>query len=457
MPTDLLPTNVDAERFVLGSVQLDDSFYPDVVAVLTPDDFSLEKHRRIFRRMGDLAGRGEHIDRITVATELQKHGELESCDGLAYLVSLDDGLPQVPNIDSYVRIVERLSVRRRGILTFQHMTNRLQTMSEDETETLVDAERMIALLADERDKHRQQWQTPGDVIAAYPGGLQGLVCPPRGGSGIPTPWKGLTEGLTGLHPEELVVLAGRPGMGKSLIGMALCYHAATIGHGAAVFSLEMANDALTTRLIASVARIDALKMRAGYLGPDERRRVLTAADEVAVLPLWMVDDTGARTVPAMTAVLRRLASEGKVPKLIMIDYVQLMVGVNRKHQDRRLELEGISNALKRLARETKTTVILLSQLNRDCEKENRRPQLSDLRECGALEQDADVVLFIHRPEAYAKNYGRAELKGLAELIVAKQRSGPTGKRDLIFFAGQQRFEERTADGRGEPLGELDDE
>jgi replicative DNA helicase len=443
MPIDHLPCHVDAERFVLGSIQLDESFWPDVSAVLGPDDFSLEKHRRICRRMGDLAERGEHIDRMTVSAELQKHGELESCDGLSYLVSLDDGLPQLPNVDSYVRIVQEMSIRRRGILAARHVANRLALTSEDSTEALVDAERMLAALGGERDQHGQ-WQTPADVVEAYPGGLQALLCPPQGGDGIPTPWHGITEALSGLHPADLLIVAGRPGMGKTIVGMQMCHHAASKGHGAAVFSLEMTNPGLYKRLIASVARVDSHKMRAGYLNAEERRRVFAAASEIGDLPLWM-DDTRARTVPAMTARLRRLAAQGKIPKLIMIDHVQLMVGMSRKNQDRRLEIEDISNAMKNMAREFKATVILISQLNRACETRmgDHRPQLSDLRESGALEQDADVVLFVHREEVFQKD--REDLKGQAEFIVAKQRNGVTGRRDMVFLAAQQRFEERAED------------
>jgi replicative DNA helicase len=451
MPLDLAPSNADAERFILATVLLDESFWPDVAAVLKPGDFSTETHQRIFRRMGDLYDRGEHIDRVPLYLELEKHGEAEACGGMSYLASLTDGLPLIPKLDAYIRIVQELSIRRRAILMLHHGINRLAMTSEGSAETLVDTERMLAALGGERDQHGQ-WQTPADVMAAHPGGLQGLLCPPRGGDGVPTPWPAITESLSGLHAGELVIVAGRPGMGKSIVGMHLCHYAASKGHGAAAFSLEMTNDALVTRLIASIARVDAQKMRAGYLNAEERRRVFKAAAEIENRPLWM-DDTRARTVPAMTGRLRRLASQNKIPKLIMIDHVQLMVGMNRKNQDRRLEIEDISNSCKHMAREFKATVILLSQLNRACEIENRRPQLSDLRESGSLEQDADVVLFVHRPEAYAKNHDREDLRGLAEFIIAKQRSGPTGKRDMIFLAAQQRFESRAEDREG--LEELD--
>ena len=437
MPMNYMPNNLDAERFVLAPrFLLDESFWPDASAVLTPDDFSIETHRRICQRMADLYDRGEHIDRITVYNELDKHGEAEACGGVGYLVSLDDGLPQIPNLDSYIRIVQEMSIRRRGILTARHIAIRLATISEESAETLIDAERMIAALGDERGKHGQ-WQTPGDVVAAYPGGLQALLCPPQGGDGIPTPWRNVTESLSGLHQGELVIVAGRPGMGKSIVGMQLCHHAATKGHGAAVFSLEMTNVALYKRLVAATARVDASKMRAGYLNADERRRAFEASAAIADLPLWM-DDTRARTIPAMTAALRKLAAQGRLPKLIMIDHVQLMAGMNRKNQDRRLEIEDISNGCKAMARDFKATVILLSQLSRASEYKNRRPKLSGPLKSGSLEQDADVVWFIFREEVYHRD--REDLKGLAELIIAKQRDGAARKLDMVFLAGQQRFE-----------------
>jgi replicative DNA helicase len=445
MPIDYMPSNADAERFVLGTMLLNESFWPDAAAVLKPGDFATETHQRIFRRMGDLYDRGEHIDRVPLYLELDKHGEAEACGGASYLASLTDGLPEAPNIASYIRIVQEMSIRRRGILMARHIAIRLATISEESAETLIDAERMLVALGDERGKHGQ-WQTPGEVIEAYPGGLQAMACPPEGGDGIPTPWRRVTESLAGLHPGHLVIVGGRPGMGKSVCGLQMCHHAARKGHGAAVFSLEMANDELVKRLIVATARVDASKMRAGYLNAEERQRVVEAAEKIADLPLWL-DDTRARTIPAMTAALRKLVAQGKTPKLIMIDHVQLMAG-NRKDGNRHAEIEAISGACKCMAGDFNATVILLSQLNRACDQRqgDHRPQLSDLRESGALESDADVILFIFREEVYHRD--REDLKGLAELIIAKQRSGVVGLAKMVFLAGQQRFESRAEDREG---------
>ena len=444
--TFALPVDIDAERFVLGSILLDESFWPDVSAVLTPNDFSIESHRRIVIRIAGLHDRGEHVDIVTLGTELENHSERQSVGGVTYLRSLSDGLPQVPNIDSYVRTVQEMSVRRRGILAAHNVMLRLADRSEDSHQAIIDGERFLAAVADEQNP-KINWKTLADVVAEYPGGLQAMACPPRGGDGISTPWAGITESLSGLHAEDLFIIAGRPGMGKTVAAVQMCHHAAKQGHGAAVFSLEMSHDALYKRLLSALARVDAHRMRAGYLNTDERHRVFEAANAMGDLPIWL-DATKARTVPAMESALRRLVAQNKIPKLIMIDHVQLMVGINRKNLEPRLELQDISHATKRMAKEFGATVLLLSQLNRDCERENRRPQLSDLKECGDLEQDADVVMFVHRPEAYATNHGREDLKALAEFIIAKQRSGPTGKRDMIFLAGQQRFEHRAEDYQG---------
>lgn len=432
-----IPVAIDAERFVLGSILLDESFLPDVRAVLDESDFSLEKHRTIFRRMLHVQDAGDAVDVVTVASALEDHRERESVGGISYLVELQDGLPTLPNIDSYVRIVQEKAVRRRGIVAAQHLMNRLMDQSDDSAGALSDAERLLADYSSPADKHGQ-WRTIGEIIANHPGGLPALVSPPKGGDGIPTPWAPITELLSGLHEGELIVVAGRPGMGKSLVAMQMCHHAARCGHGTAVFSLEMSKESLTNRLIAGVARVDSHRMRTGYLNAEDRRRVTEAAGDLADLPLW-IDDTRARTESAMLAALRRLIAQGKRPKVIMIDHVQLMTGSGRKNQDRRLEIEAISNGMKHLATDYGVAVVLLSQLNRDCERENRRPQLSDLRECGALEQDADVVMFVHRPEAYAKNHGREDLRGVAEFLIAKQRSGPTGKQAMVFLGNLQLF------------------
>jgi replicative DNA helicase len=228
-------------------------------------------------------------------------------------------------------------------------------------------------------------------------------------------------------------------MGKSIVGMQLAHHAAVNGVGAAVFSLEMSKDSLVRRLISAVGCVDAQRLRTGSLDKDERQRVAEAVGSIESLPLW-IDDTRARTMPAITSALRKLIARHQI-RLVVIDHLQLMTGLGR-FENRHQELSGISHSLKHLAGQFDLTVVLLSQLNRECEKASRRPQLSDLKETGSLEEDADVVLFVHRPEQY--NRQDQALRGKAEFIIGKQRNGPTGKRNMLFQHEYQRFVELVA-------------
>ncbi len=434
-----LPSNLDAERFILGSVLMDEATFDTVASALQSDDFNLEKHRRIFSRMHDLRRCGEHIDRVTVANELHRNKELESCDGVSYVVSLDDGLPKIINLDSYVRIVQEKATLRRTILAAQNLMSRCLLEQGDSRQILSDAEAVLARLTENRQRHGQ-WLTPGEVIESYPGGLDAFMAPNRVGSGcVPTPWPALTANLCGLQRGDLVLVAGRPSMGKSIIGMQMTHNATKAGYGVAFFSLEMTKDSLVRRLVAAVGHVDAQRLRSGTLNAEGRRRAIHAAAEIQNLPLW-IDDTKASTMPAILAALRKLTARQTV-RLVFIDHLQLMRCIGRT-ESRHHELSEISHSMKHLAGEFDVTVVLLSQLNRECEREKRRPQLADLRESGSLEEDADVVLFVHRPERY--NREDKGLRGLAEFIIAKQRNGPTGKLNMVFLHEFQKFEERVA-------------
>ena len=428
-----LPANEDGERFVLGSVMLNDALWPDVAGVLGAEDFSLEKHRRIYKRMADLYGRGEHIDRVTVYSELSQAGEAESCDGLSYLISLDDGLPQVPNVDSYVRLVKEAAVLRQTIFAAQGLIQRCLSC-DPATDCLEWAEKALTGISD-RQKPAGEWLSAGDVIERHPGGLNAFLSPAVAGLGIPTPWEPLTEVMCGLHREEMLIVAGRPSMGKSIVLMEMARKAASEGFGSAVFSLEMSKESLVQRMIADMANIDAQHLRSGRINQDERRRAMQAATELAELPLW-IDDTRARTVAAISSALRKLRAKHKV-NFIGIDHLQEMIGDRR--QNRHMELSEMVRDLHYEAKKGNATMVLLSQLSRKCEEENRRPQLSDLRESGSIEEVADTVLFVHRPERYIKNRAKPELRGLAEFILAKQRNGPTGKIEMVFLDTVQRF------------------
>jgi replicative DNA helicase len=443
-----LPTNLDAERFVLGSILLDDALYIQAAGTLEPDDFSLEKHRKIFQRMGDLHQRCERIDRVTVANELMKLNELESVDGLSYLVSLDDGLPQIPNLDSYIRIVKDKAVLRRIIFASQHMMNRCLLGEEQAEEILAGAEETLLKLGESRVK--AGLLDAEHIIREYDGGISAFLDPSKRIKGISSGFIKLDEYTGGLHGGDLFILGGRPSMGKTALALNIAQHVALkLKQTVAIFSLEMSRESLLTRMVCAAARVDSQKFRAGYLNRQEREKLNSALHQLVEAPLY-IDDTPGVHLMDMHAKLRRLKSEREV-KLVVVDYLQLMTGRGR-FENRVQEISALSRGMKLLAKEMNVPMLVLSQLSRAVEKreDDHRPQLADLRDSGSIEQDADVVGFVFRPEVYDKN--REDLRGLAELIIAKQRNGPVGTVNLVFLHAQTKFENRAED-----TGELPEE
>ena len=438
-----LPTNVDAERFVLGSILLEDSFYVQAAGTLEGNDFSLEKHRRIFKRMGDIYERGEKIDRITVANELMKFNELESCDGLSYLVSLDDGLPQIPNVDAYIRLVKDKAVLRSIIFASQHMINRAMMAEEAPEEILAGAEETLLKLGEAQVK--SGLLTPDEILQNYEGGISAFLDPSKRVKGVSTGFMKLDEYTGGLHGGEMFILAGRPSMGKTAFALNIAQHVALkMKKTVAIFSLEMSKESLLTRMLCAAARVDSQRFRTGYLSQEERRKLNAALQELVEAPLY-IDDTAGLHLMDMHAKLRRLRSEQKGELgLVIVDYLQLM-GVRGRSENRNQEVSALSRGLKLLSKELNVPMMVLSQLSRAVETRqgDHRPQLSDLRESGSIEQDADVVGFIFREEVY--NRDREDLKGLAELIIAKQRNGPVGTVNMVFLHAQTKFENRAED------------
>jgi replicative DNA helicase len=438
-----LPVNLDAERFVLGAILMDDALYIQVAGALESEDFSLEKHRRIFLRMGELYNRGERIDRVTVANELMKQNQLESVDGVSYLVSLDEGLPALANLDSYVRIVKDKAVLRRIIFTSQKLIDRCIIGEEEPDQILANAEETLLKLGETRAK--DALVNPQRIFDEFEGGINVFLDPSKRIKGLSTGFLKLDEMTGGLHAGELVILAARPSMGKTALALNVAQHIAmhpTEKQTVAVFSLEMSRESLLTRMICAGARVDQQKFRAGYLNQDERRRLAKTASELVQAPLY-IDDTSGTHMMDIHAKLRRLKAEHGLA-LVVIDYLQLMSGRGR-YENRNQEISTISRGLKLLAKDLKVPMLVLSQLNRAPETRpgDHRPQLSDLRESGSIEQDADLVAFIFREEVYKQEDER--LKGMAELLVAKQRNGPTGKVNLVFLKEFTKFENRTND------------
>ena len=439
-PEKGLPVNVDAEKFVLGSILLDERQYIQAAANLNTNDFSLDKHRRIFKRMAELHGRGEHIDRITLANELEKFNELEACGGLTYLVELDDGLPQLPNIDSYIRIVKEKSTLRQIIVTSQHTINRAMMDEESSAEILSGARESMLLMGARGGDDGPQ--TPEQIIRSLPGGMNEFLGPPK--KGLSTGFNKLDEYTGGLHSGEFIIIAARPSVGKTALALNIAQHVSLrLQKSVMIFSLEMSKMQLLNRMVCTLARVDSNRVRAGYLTAEERRRLAIAAGQLVQTKLY-IDDRSAATITDMHArVRRRIAEDGSVD-LVIVDYLQLMAGA-RNFENRNQEITSISRGMKLMSNEIKAPVIALSQLSRapELRKGNNRPQLSDLRESGAIEQDADTVHFLFRPEMYARD--REDLRGLAELIIGKQRSGPVGTVNLVFLHAQTKFENRAED------------
>jgi len=438
-----LPVNLDAERFVLGAILMDDALYIQVAGSLEADDFSLEKHRRIFLRMGELYERGERIDRVTVANELMKQNQLESVDGISYLVSLDEGLPVLTNLESYVRIVKDKATLRRIIFTSQALIDRCILAEEEPDQILASAEESLIKLGDARTQ--DALVSPKQILDGFEGGINAFLDPSKRIKGLSTGFLKLDEMTGGLHEGELVILAARPSMGKTALALNVAQHVAMRpgeNQTVAMFSLEMSRESLLTRMVCAAARVDQQKFRASYLNHDERRRLAKAASDLVQAPLF-IDDTAGAHLMDIHAKLRRLRSEHGLA-LVVIDYLQLMSGRGR-YENRNQEISTISRGLKLLAKDLKVPMLVLSQLSRapEIRQGDHRPQLSDLRESGSIEQDADLVGFIFREEVYKPN--DESLRGLAELLLAKQRNGPTGKVNLVFLKEFTKFENRTND------------
>jgi replicative DNA helicase len=357
------------------------------------------------------------------------------------LVSLDEGLPRIENIESYVRVVKEKSLLRRLISLSQNLIHRCLAGEEEAQEILANAEEILLKLGE--GKNRTGLASTGEIIEEYPGGLNTLLDPASRIRGLSTGYKRFDELTGGLHEGELIVLAGRPSMGKTALALNIAHHVAVkLKKTVAIFSLEMSKEALFSRLLCSGARVDAQRYRLGYLDAEERRKLQRAAAELVEAPLF-IDDSAGISLMDMHSKLRRLQAERPLG-LVVLDYLQLMTA-RGKFDNRVQEVSALSRGLKLLAKELKIPLLALSQLSRapEARKGDHRPQLSDLRESGSIEQDADVVAFIFREEVY--NNKREDLKGKAELIVAKQRNGPIDTIELVFRGNLMRFENLISD------------
>jgi replicative DNA helicase len=445
MPVDVtlekpLPNNLDAERSVLGAILLDNNALNAAIENLRPEDFFLDQHRRVFTQMISLGENQQAIDLVTLTEELHRKGDLEASGGAPYLASLADGMPRVSNVEHYARIVKEKALLRNLI----HATHNIQQRAfegEDGADTILDnAESSIFALAEDRVK---AGLVPiKEIVRDNFERLERIAKEGKSITGISTGYGEMDKLLSGFQSSELIILAARPSQGKTALALNLAENIAIRGgEPVAIFSLEMSKESLLQRMVASVGQVDAHRFRTGHLSRDDWRNMTEALGTISSAPLW-IDDAGSISVLEIGAKARRLMRD-KGLKLLVVDYLQLITARGR-FSSRQEEVSSISRGLKGLAKELKIPVLVLSQLTRAPEREERGPQLSDLRESGAIEQDADVVMFIYRP-----NWGKMDLspeeRDQAEVIVSKQRNGPTDKIKFVFKSRQTRFEEAAPD------------
>ena len=435
-----LPQNLDAERSILGAILLDNHALNAAIENLKPEDFFLEQHRRVFNQMIALGESQQAIDLITLTESLHRVGELESSGGAPYLASLADGMPRVTNVEHYARIVREKALLRNLI----HATHNIQQRAlegEDGADTILDnAESSIFALAEDRVK--AGLIPVKDIVRDNFERLERIFREGKSITGVSTGYVELDKLLSGLQASELLILAARPSQGKTALALNLAENISIrAGMPVAFFSLEMSKESLLQRLVASVAQIDGHKFRTGHLSREDWRRMTEALGTISSAPLW-IDDAGSTSVLEIGAKARRLKRD-KGLKLLVVDYLQLITARGR-FNSRQEEVASISRGLKGLAKELQIPVLVLSQLTRAPEREERGPQLSDLRESGAIEQDADVVMFIYRPH-WAKMDASPEERDQAEIQVAKQRNGPTDKVRFVFRSRLTRFEEAAPD------------
>jgi replicative DNA helicase len=438
-----LPHSAESERAILGGVLLDNSLVSQAIELLRPEDFYVPSHRRIFMSMITLFERGAEIDPILIGEELKKENALESVGGVSFITNLTFGLPHSTNIAHYAKIVRGKSMLRQLIKAANKITQEA-IEQEDEPEIILDhAEQAIFQLADERI--RQGFVHVKPVAEQLLEKIQEMEGRAAVLTGLTTGFADLDRMTSGLQRADLIIVAARPSMGKTSFAMMLAQNAAIhAGAVVGIYSLEMSKEALVMRMLCSQGNIDAQRFRNGFLSRPEWAQIAKSLGTLADTRIFL-DDTAAITVLEMRAKARRLAAEQKKLDLIIVDYLQLMTGSAKRFESRQQEVSQISRELKSLAKELNVPVVALSQLSRAPEsRADHRPQLADLRESGALEQDADLVAFIYRAEQYKTPEERDSLpedqRNVAELIIAKQRNGPTGSIDLRFTPSSMRFD-----------------
>lgn len=429
----VVPHSIEAERSVLGAVLVENRAFNEAAEILQESDFYRESHRKIFSKMQSLWEQSQAIDPLTLSEELKKSGDLEAVGGTPYLATLIDGVPKSANIEYYARIVKEKSILRQLIIASNQIISRCYSQDEEADAIINDAERSIFAIAEEKvsggfvslkDIRKETYDKISELHER-----KELI------TGLSTPFRAFNELTAGLQPSDLIVIASRPAMGKTSLSLELArYLGLQADKIVGIFSLEMSKEQMVLRLLCSEAQINIQKLRAGFLSEKEWDKIYAALGRISDAQIF-IDDTPGISVVEMRAKARKLRQQHGLD-LLIVDYMQLLTMPGR-FENRNQEMSAISRNLKGLAKELKIPLVALSQLSRAPEaRANRRPQLSDLRESGAIEQDADVVCFIFREEFYTRDI---EKEGIAELIIAKQRNGPTGTINLTFIKEYAKF------------------
>jgi replicative DNA helicase len=431
------PQSLDAEQSVLGGILIEDKAITKVLDILSPQDFYREGHSSIFSAMIELFDKNEPVDFLTLTEILRKKGTLDKAGGIAYITSLVDNVPTAANIQYYARIVKEKSILRSLITASTEIIADSYEAKRDVDELLEKAENRIFEISEHKIK--QGFFPIQDIVTESVEMIQHLYKKDLEITGVPTGFKDIDDMTAGLQPSDLIIIAGRPSMGKTALALNVALNAA-FKHKVpvAIFSLEMSKEQLVMRMLASEARIELNRIRTGKIRADEWKKLTGAAGNLFDTALYIDDSSGLNPLE-MRAKARRLKVEAKIG-LVVVDYLQLMTGSGRAER-RDLEISEISRSLKAMAKELRVPVVALSQLSRAVEnRENKRPILADLRESGAIEQDADVIAFIYRDEVYNPE---SNDRGTAEIIIGKQRNGPTGTKLLTFINEHTRFEDHS--------------
>jgi replicative DNA helicase len=435
MDVRAFPHAVEAERALLGGLMQEPDRIPEMAELVFPADFYRPDHGALFQLLVEMYNRNEPIDLVTVPERIGREGKQDNFGGIAYVVELPDHVPSTSNLQHYASVVKEKALLRDLIVTSRKVTESAYAEPEDVGGLLDQASRDLFLLGQTRD--RRAWQQVSMVVDEEVMRIEKLGEQTSEVTGYTTGFVELDKMLAGLQPTDLLILAARPGMGKTALAINIAQNVAllerkTVG----IFSLEMSRGQLVTRMLCCQARVESEKVRRGRLDSDDWERFLEATEEIRSAPVH-IDDTPGLSISGVKSRAKRLKAEHGDLALLVIDYLQLMRGDDAR-APREQQISAISRGLKGLAKDLQVPIIALSQLNRGVEsRQDKRPMVSDLRESGAIEQDADVIMFIYRDDYYDEE---SEHQGLAEVIIAKQRNGPTGKATLVFQGKYTRFD-----------------